>query len=124
GDQEGGPGTISTTFEQLARSVGPGDRLLLGDGTVELRVDESDGRMIMTTVIEGGVIGEHKGINAPGVPLPASAITAKDVEDLRFGLALGFDIVAVSFVQSAADLETARHVMGQVDAADVPLVAK
>ena len=124
GDQVGHDGLIFTTFEQLARIVRAGDRLLLADGSVELRVDESDGTTITTTVIEGGEIGEHKGINAPGVPLPASAITAKDTEDLRFGLELGVDMVAVSFVQSAADLETARHLMGQADAAGVPLVAK
>src|SRR6267378_1777607 len=124
GDIVGGPGLISTTFEELARSVRPGDRLLLADGSVELRVDESDGREILTTVLEGGPIGEHKGINAPGVPLPASAITAKDVKDLEFGLALGVDMVAVSFVQSAADLEQTRRLMGASGAADVPLIAK
>jgi len=124
GDAVGGPGVVSTTFEELARSVRPGDRLLLADGSVELRVEESNGREITTTVVEGGQIGEHKGINAPGVPLPASAITAKDVEDLRFGLSLGFDMVAVSFVQTAADLEMARRLMGHSGAADVPLVAK
>jgi pyruvate kinase len=127
GDIVGGPGLISTTFEQLARSVRPGDRLLLADGTVELRVDDTDGKDIRTTVVEGGVIAEHKGINAPGVPLPASAITAKDIEDLEFGLELGVDMVAVSFVQSAADLEQARQLMGAsgvVGAAGVPLIAK
>jgi len=124
GDIVGGPGMISTTFAELARSVRPGDRLLLADGSVELRVDETDGREIVTTVVEGGQIGEHKGINAPGVPLPASAITAKDVEDLEFGLALGVDMVAVSFVQSEADLEQARRLMGASGAAGVPLIAK
>ena len=124
GDIVGRPGIVSTTFGELARSVRPGDRLLLADGSVELRVDDTDGKEILTTVIEGGEIGEHKGINAPGVPLPASAITPKDVEDLHFGLALGVDMVAVSFVQTAADLERARHLMGQAGAADVPLVAK
>ena len=89
----------------------PGDRLLLADGLVELRVDGTDGTEIETTVVEGGEIGEHKGINAPGVPLPASAITPKDVEDLNFGLSLGVDMVALSFVQSAADLRQARQLM-------------
>jgi pyruvate kinase len=123
GDRVGGPGVVSTAFEPLARSVRPGDRLLLADGTVELCVDTTDGREIATTVIDGGVLGERKGINAPGVPLATSAITAKDIADLDFGLALGVDMVAVSFVQSAADLEHARRVMGP-SGADVPLVAK
>src|SRR5262245_1815352 len=124
GDTVGGPGVVSTTFDQLARSVRPGDRLLLADGTIELRVDETDRKEILTTVIEGGMLGEHKGINAPGVPLPASAITAKDVDVLKFGLGLGVDMVAVSFVQTAADLEQARKLMADDGATEVPLVAK
>jgi pyruvate kinase len=75
-------------------------------------------------VVDGGDIGEHKGINAPGVPLPASAITPKDVDDLRFGLSLGVDMVALSFVQTADDLRQARGLMAAANAADVPLIAK
>jgi pyruvate kinase len=123
GDIIGGPGVISTTFEQLARSVRPGDRLLLADGTVELRVGDTDGHVIETTVVEGGVIGEHKGINAPGVPLPTSAITPKDIEDLHVGLSLGVDMIALSFVQSAADIRQARQLLADAHA-DVALVAK
>jgi pyruvate kinase len=124
GDFVGGPGRISTTFEGLAQSVKPGDRLLLADGLIELRVDAADGREIQTTVIEGGEIGEQKGINAPGIQLPASAITPKDADDLRFGLSLGVDMVAVSFVQTEADLQQARRLMADAGGADVPLVAK
>jgi len=124
GDLFGGPGRLYTTFEGLARSVRPGDRLLLADGRVELRVDATNGTEIQATVVEGGEIGEHKGINAPGVPLPTSAITPKDVEDLVFGLALGVDMVALSFVQTAADLQQARRLMADANAGDIPLIAK
>ena len=124
GDFVGGPGRVSTTFDGLARGVQPGDRLLLADGLIELRVESSDGIEIVTTVMEGGTLGEHKGINAPGIQLPASAITPRDVEDLKFGLSLGVDIVAISFVQSAADLRHARHLMTGMNGADVPLIAK
>jgi len=124
GDFAGQPGRLSTTFAGLAQSVRPGDRLLVADGAVELRVDDTDGREIQTTVVEGGEIGEHKGINAPGVPLPASAITSKDADDLQFGLTLGVDMIAVSFVQTSADLLQARQLMAQSACADVPLVAK
>ena len=124
GDLVGGPGRLYTTFDGLAKSVRPGDRLLLADGRVELRVDASDGLEIQATVVEGGEIGEHKGINAPGVPLPTSAVTPKDVEDLKFGLALGVDMVALSFVQTAADLQQARRVIADFGAGDVPLIAK
>jgi len=124
GDFVGGPGRVSTTFVGLARGVKAGDRLLLADGLIELRVENSDGSEIETTVVEGGTLGEHKGIDAPGIQLPASAITSKDVDDLKFGLSLGVDMVAISFVQSAADLRQARHLMAGTNGADVPLVAK
>jgi pyruvate kinase len=124
GDFAGGPGRVSTTYAGLAQSVLPGDRLLLDDGRIELRVEGSDGAEIVTTVVDGGPLGAHKGINAPGVALPASAMTAKDAEDLRFGLELGVDMVAVSFVQSAADLQRARELMGRATGTQRPLVAK
>ena len=124
GDAVGGPGHLSTSFAGLARSVRPGDRLLLADGLVELRVDQTDGGEIQTTVVEGGTLGEHKGINAPGVPLPASAITPKDIDDLAFGLSLGVDMVALSFVQHASDLKQARQLMAEANGVDVPLIAK
>src|SRR3954465_15753992 len=109
GDGEGRAGCLYTTFDGLARSVHAGDRLLLADGRVELRVESTNGSEIQATVVEGGEIGEHKGINAPGVPLPTSAITDKDVEDLKFGLSLGVDMVALSFVQTADDVQKARR---------------
>ena len=124
GDLIGEPGRVSTTFEGLARGVKPGDRLLLADGLIELRVEASHGAEIRTTVVEGGTLGEHKGINAPGVALPASAITPKDVDDLKFGLSLGVDMVAVSFVQSAADVRKARLLVSAANGPDVPIVAK
>ena len=124
GNFVGGPGRVSTTFADLAKSVHPGDCLLVSDGSVELRVDATDGIEIETTIVEGGMLGEHKGINAPGVPLPTSAVTAKDVEDLRFGLRAGVDMVALSFVQTADDLRRARQLMTEGGRGDVPLVAK
>jgi pyruvate kinase len=124
GDFVGGPGRVSTTFEGLARSVRPGDQLLLADGSIELRVESTDGTEVRTTVVDGGKLGEHKGINAPGIELPASAITPKDIDDLKFGLSLGVDLVAVSFVLSAADLRQARQLISKENAGDVPLVAK
>jgi len=124
GTAPGRPGHISTAFDGLARAVKPGDRLLLADGFIELRVESTDGVEIQTTVVQGGTLGEHKGINAPGVPLASSAVTPKDVADLQAGLALGVDIVALSFVQTAADLTRARELMTAAGASGVPLVAK
>jgi len=123
GDFHGTAERISTTYAALARGARPGDRLLLSDGTIELSVERVDGTDIVTTVIEGGTLGQHKGINAPGVELPDLALTQKDVEDLKFGLTLGVDLVALSFVQNAEDVKAARAVMNKAGS-QVPLIAK
>jgi pyruvate kinase len=123
GDEPGQPGRIFTPYGELVRSARPGDRLLLDDGRIELRVTGRDRGELVTRVINGGLLGANKGINAPGVALPASALTEKDVEDLRFGLALGVDWVALSFVQTADDVERARAEMRK-GPRQVPIVAK
>jgi pyruvate kinase len=124
GDDAGDANRIFTAFEGLARGVKPGDRLMLSDGAIELRVDRTDGRDIWATIVEGGSLGEHKGINAPGIVLPASAITSKDEADLAAGIAMGVDMVAVSFVQTAEDVRRARQLAADCGAADLPIVAK
>jgi len=120
----GGPGRVSTGYEYLPSLVKPGDMLLLDDGRIQLRVVESDRQQIRTRVMDGGVLGEHKGINAPGVPLPASGLTEKDKQDLAFGVRAGVDYVAMSFVLSADDLHQARAALREAGAPDLPLVAK
>src|SRR4051812_152510 len=124
GDFEGGPGRVSTTYAPLARAVRPGEDLLLDDGRIVLRVIASDGMEIRTTVVHGTALGEHKGINAPGVALPSKGLTPKDADDVQFGLTLGVDMVALSFVQTAADLQAARDVIAASGRIGVPLIAK
>lgn len=123
GDDVGRPGRVSTTYGELALKVKEGDHLLLDDGKVELEVQSASPEEIRTVVIDGGELGQHKGINAPHVPL-RSEITEKDQRDLRFGLALGVDLVALSFVQSAADIVRARAIMIEEGRPKVPIVAK
>ncbi len=124
GDDEGREGHVYTTFAGLARSVAPGMRLLLDDGALELCVDASDGCSIETTVVTGGVLAQHKGINAPDVELPASALTDKDIVDLRFGAALGVDMVALSFVQTVEDLLRTRAELRAAGTESTSLIAK
>ncbi|MGE3274764.1 MAG: pyruvate kinase [Vicinamibacterales bacterium] len=124
GDDEGRPGRVTTTYRPLAAAVRPNDHLLLDDGKLELRVEAVDGDEIHTVVVDGGPLGEHKGINAPNVPLPAVGVTEKDAADLAFGIAHGVDLVALSFVQSAADLWRARQLAERAGRGDIPLVAK
>ena len=117
------PGRIFTPYAELVRSAKPGDRLLLDDGRIELRVVASSAAGLDLVVVHGGDLGAHKGINAPGVALPASALTDKDVEDLRFGLTLGVDVVALSFVQTAEDVARARAIISEAGRA-TPIIAK
>ena len=95
----------------------------LDDGRIELRVEERRDDGLVTVVVNGGPLGQHKGINAPGVALPAAALTEKDALDLRFGLALGVDLVAMSFVQTAGDVRAAIDIMRDVGR-QVPVIAK
>jgi pyruvate kinase len=124
GDGLGTPGHVFTSYAPLAAAVQPGGRLLLDDGYIELRVEAVAGARITTTVVDGGPLAERKGINAPGAPLPAAGVTEKDERDLAFGLALGVDMVALSFVQSAADIEAARAVTTREGRPEVPIIAK
>ena len=124
GDGVGGPGHISTTYADIAEAVRPGDTLLLDDGRIQLRVESSGPGHIETVVVHGGLLGEHKGINLPGVVLPSNGLTPKDAEDLALGVRLGVDFVALSFVQRAADLRFARERLEELGGSEIRLVAK
>lgn len=114
---------VYTSYRPLVASASPGDRLLLDDGRIELRVLRRGEDEIVTEVTNGGALGPNKGINAPGLALPASAVTPKDEQDLRFGLQLGVDLVALSFVQTADDVGRARELM-RAFGREVPVIAK
>jgi pyruvate kinase len=124
GDFEGDAGRVSTTYTDLPKGLHPGDLLLLDDGHIQLRVTDVDGDTINTVVVDGGKLGEHKGINVPGVELPTTGLTAKDIEDLQFGVRAGVDFVALSFVQNAAVLRQAREELRRAGGGQVPLIAK
>jgi pyruvate kinase len=123
GDFPGEPGRVSTTFD-LPSVVHPGDCLLLDDGRLQLSVIDVGEGELTTKVVDGGPLGEHKGINVPGVEFPTRGLTDKDIADLRFGVTQGVDFVALSFVQSAAVLRQARELLRESGAPGVPLVSK
>jgi len=113
----------STVYANLARDLTPGDRVLLADGAVELRVVSTDGVSIKTEVVAGGTIGDRKGINLPGVNVSTPSLTKKDMADLQFGLNEGIDYVALSFVRKASDIIRLRLFMEERDFA-IPVIAK
>jgi pyruvate kinase len=115
---------VSTSYGPLATAVRPGDTLLLDDGKIVLRVEDATPHAIATRVVDGGPLGEHKGINAPRVPLPAVGVTEKDEADLLFGLRAGVDLIGLSFVQSADDITRARRLASEAGYPSVPIVAK
>src|ERR1022692_646030 len=114
---------ISTTFQDLAREVSVGARILLRDGLIELRVRTVRGKDVVCDVLNGGTLGEHQGINLPGTALSIPALTEKDRKDLEFGLKHGVDAVALSFVRTAADVNMVRQIVVALGC-DTPLISK
>lgn len=115
---------VSTTYPHLASDVNVGDRILLDDGLLELKVIATDKKqLIRTEVVHGGTLKNNKGINLPGVALRADALTPKDREDLVFGLKAGVDMVALSFVRTPEDIEQCRQSMREAGRV-VPIIAK
>jgi pyruvate kinase len=100
---------VGVALETLHEDVQPGDMLLLNDGLISLRVDEIDGTRIHTTVIDGGILSDHKGINLKGGGLSAPALTDIDRENIRLAAELGCDFLAVSFVRTGDDIDEARR---------------
>ena len=113
----------STTYAGLPGDVEPGLQILIDDGRVCLEVVAVDGPRVVTIVIEGGTISDHKGINVPGAALSVPAMSDKDIEDLRWGLRIGADLIALSFVRSADDFAAVAKIMDE-EGARVPVIAK
>jgi len=131
-DVEGNEEIIPTTYEALPQDVQAGDRILLDDGLLELRVLSTTDTDVVCQVVHGGVLKEHKGINLPGIAVSAPALTEKDRDDLRFGVAHGVDYVALSFVRRPEDVLEAKHLIrqfqleskGKKSSDPIPLIVK
>jgi pyruvate kinase len=116
---------VPIDFPQLLDSVRPGNRILLDDGNLELLVNQVHSDHVECTVVLGGLLKSHKGVNLPGAQITIPGFTEKDAEDLDFGLKLGIDFVAVSFVRQAADIEAVRQAIVQHSPNRyIPIIAK
>lgn len=122
-DVAGDKSICGTTYKGLPGDVTKGDPILINDGNVELKVTGVEGPQVKTIVIEGGVISDHKGINLPGAAVNVPALSEKDVEDLRFALRMGCDLVALSFVRDADDVKDVHKIMDE-EGRRVPVIAK
>ena len=120
---EGTKELVGTTFTTLAENLEPGSRILLSDGLIELRVERVDGEDVVCEIVNGGTLGENKGINLPGIAVNVPSLTEKDEEDLIFAIGQDVDTVAVSFVRTADDV---RHVKSRLAAlkSDAWVIAK
>ena len=120
------PGTkelVSTTYKGLPGDARVGDRILIDDGRVAVRITENDGTRVVTRVEVGGPVSNNKGLNLPGVAVSVPAMSDKDETDLRWALRLGADLIALSFVRSAADYDDVARIMAE-EGRTVPVIAK
>jgi len=113
----------STTFKGLPGDVSPGDTILIDDGRIELRAKEVTPTDVICDVVVGGPVSNNKGINLPGVAVSVPALSEKDTEDLRWALRNGLDMVALSFVRSARDIDAVHKVMDE-EGRRIPVIAK
>jgi pyruvate kinase len=120
---EGTKDLVGTTFKGLPGDVAPGDTLLIDDGKINLTVLDTDGVRVRTKVVVGGVISNNKGINLPGVAVNVPALSDKDEDDLRWGLRIGADYIALSFVRNASDIVRVHEIMDE-EGIRLPVIAK
>lgn len=122
-DVPGDVNRCSCTYKGLPGDVSPGDRLLIDDGNVHLVAEEVTATDVVCRVTVGGPVSNHKGINLPGVAVSVPALSEKDREDLRWALRAGVDLIALSFVRDAADIEPVHEIMAE-EGRKVPVIAK
>jgi pyruvate kinase len=122
-DIEGDSTQVATNYPGMPRDVHPGARILLDDGAIDLRVESTTETDVVSRVINGGILGERKGINLPGITLPIPSLTEKDRDDLKWAAEQGVDYFALSFVRSGADCTEAKALIKAAGSV-APLVAK
>lgn len=116
---------VSVSYEGLAKDVNKGDRILVDDGLVELEVVEIlNGTDIKCTVLNGGTLRDHKGVNIPNVSINLPAVTEKDIEDIKFGIENDIDFVAASFIRKAEDVLEIRRILEENDGEHIDIISK
>ncbi len=122
-DVPGDANICGTTYKGLPGDCRPGDSILVDDGKVGLRVERVEGNNVITTCVEAGRLSDNKGLNLPGVAVSVPALSEKDMDDLRWALNHGVDMIALSFVRSAADIVDVHRIMDE-EGLRIPVIAK
>lgn len=121
---EGTKSRVSITYADLARDLHIGDRILIDDGLIELRVESLSGGDVLCTVVNGGTLSNNKSINVPDVNISLPGLTSRDRSDIKFAVEHDFDYIAVSFVRAAADIQAVRDLLRSLGNTDIRLIAK
>lgn len=121
---EGDSSRVSISYDGLAEDVDIGKRILIDDGLIELEVKNIVGSEIVCQVLNGGELGQRKGVNVPNVPVRLPALTQKDREDIKFGVEQGIDFIAASFVRSAEGILEIKALLKECKAPYIPIIAK
>lgn len=124
GDYVGDAQKVSITYEDLYKDVKPGNTILIDDGLIGLTVEKIDGTDIVCHVVNGGELGEHKGVNVPNVKVKLPGMTERDREDILFGIEQGFDYIAASFVRSAEVIWEIRELLDENGGQEMGIIAK
>lgn len=123
-DVEGDVNIVSVTYADLPKDVHRGSRILIDDGLIELKVEDITETDVVCKVVNGGVVKSRKGVNLPGVEVNLPSLMEKDIEDLKFGVENGFDIVAASFIRSAEDVLKIRRVLEENGGGQMHIISK
>ena len=123
-DIEGNENIVSVTYKELYKDVRPGNHILIDDGLIELEVQKIKGHDIVCKVINGGVLGNKKGVNLPGVEVNMPFISPKDRDDILFGIKEGYDFIAASFTRTAADIKEIRDILEKNGGQGIKIIAK
>ena len=123
-DIEGNENIVSVTYKELYKDVRPGNHILIDDGLIELEVQKIKGHDIVCKVINGGVLGNKKGVNLPGVEVNMPFISPKDRDDILFGIKEGYDFIAASFTRTAADIKEIRDILEKNGGHGIKIIAK
>lgn len=121
---QGNSSRVSLTYPNLARYIRKDDRILIDDGKIAMKVQEIAGSQIVCTVLNGGMISNHKSINIPGVDIPMPYLNDVDKSDIKFGIEQGVDFIAASFVRSVDDVRQLRHFLEDNDGEEIKIISK